>query len=756
MVNRAHVIFVVGLLVGLTITGAALTLSGSDGVEVSDGVPLSSPNNNTVVLNGNTNVSLENFAPSSDTVELITEDGNMTVSSAGDTHLAVLNTAITGSQTKLTNIEAGSTYITANPEDKAAITFRGDLTELYWSDFTLDDGNEDVFINGPAGTGTIRSSDFPGSTTIKAVDLNSNTILDKNTTEANGEATFDIGLSSHSIGFQTTSGDTSPQLSNFDPSDGSTIRTRNPTLSVDVADSEFDQGDSVTVDILIDGSVVDTQTINSNQTVTYSASGLTDGAHTWSVEATDSFGATTTSGTKNFEVRLFDPSVTNLSPTGLLDYEPSTLSADVSDPDFGKSWGDTVTVEIYLDNTLIDTQNIYANQTVSTSIPQSGQMGGEHTYRFEVSDSYGYSDDASASYSTPANFTIRNELNHSEIVSDPVNTTITFYGDQGNYERFTSTGVINMTGLPVNQEFVVELNPSDGNWTDRVVYVSDIYEQQEVYLLNTSVTDTVTNRFVLDDSTGQYSSESVLKIQRTVNVSGSEVWRTIHADQFGVEGVTATLDAGVRHRIIVRNQDGDEQVVGPYRAEVTETVSVEPSSASIDLPPITEGIVANATMDGQTVEYALASPNDLDKVTVEIYEKNNQSNTLISPHEYFNTQSVSDSFSISTNESEKRWVVKFSIEDDGETTVITREIGNKPDLASSLGGQWATIIGVGMLFLLAGAFSVLNAAVGAMVVSIMGGILWWLGILGGATSGVAIVIAMVISAAVHIRSGSGP
>lgn len=754
MVKRTHIVFLVGFLVAISATTVALDLAGSDGAQVDNGVPLSSGNNNTVVLNGNTNVSLSNFSYNGDTVNLVTEDGNMTVQSNGDTHLAVLNTAITGSQTKLTNIVAGSTYITANPEDKPQISFRGDLTELYWSDFTLGDGSEDVYVSGPnGGIATIRSSDFPSSTQIVAYDINSGNILDKNTTTAGGEATFDIGLSSHSVGFKTSTGG-DPQLSNYDP-DGETIKTENPTLSVDVADAEFSSGDSVTVNISLNGVQVKSTTISSNQTVTYSASGLSDGSHTWQVNATDSFGAETKSGTKTFDVRLYNPKVENLSPTGLLSATPTTLEADVSDPDFGKSWGDTVTVDIYLDGSVIDTQTISANQTVSTAIPASGQTGGQHTYRFEVSDSYGYSDSDQASYTVPAKFFIRNELNHSQIVDAPVNSTITFFGDTGNYERETSNGVIDMTGLPVDKDFVVEIEPSDANWTSRTVYVSSIYEQQAAYLLNTSVTSTVENRFVLDDSTGQYSVGSILKIQRVINVSGNQVWRTVHADQFGVEGVTATLDAGVRHRIIVQDTDGNEQIVGPYRAEVTEQVNVQPSAASIDLPEPTDGVVANASLDDKTLTYAIESPDEADKVTVTIYEKNNKSNVLHTS-EHFNVKSVTDVLTLSKPESENRWIVNFTVEDGSEVDVITREVGNSPQLFATLGPNWRNIVGVGLLILLAGAFSVLNAAVGAMVVSVVGGILWWIGLLGGATSGFAIALALIISGAVHLRTASGP
>jgi len=385
MVNRSHVVFVVGLLLGLAITGAAISLSGSDGVQLSDGVPISSPNNNTVVVNGDTNMSLENFAPSSDTVDLVTEDGNMTVTSAGDTHVAVLNTAIIGPQTKLTNIEAGSTWIKVNPEDKNPIEFRGDLNEFYYSppfDLTTKT-NQDAYISGPnGGTGTVRYSDFPANTQIVAYDKDTGTKLDTNTTTANGVGEFDIGLSSHALSFATSSSTTSaPELSNFEPADQTTIRWANETLKVDVNDSDFPSGDEVEVNFTLDGSVVSSQNITSNQTVSYSATGLAEGQHSWNVTAVDSFANTVDSSTRTFTVEHYKPIAENLTPEGGQTTTPSEVSADISDQDFAFD-GDTLTVEIYIDNSLESTQTINSNQTVTASIPSSAKTVGQHSYTY--------------------------------------------------------------------------------------------------------------------------------------------------------------------------------------------------------------------------------------------------------------------------------------------------------------------------------------------------------------------------------------
>jgi len=49
---------------------------------------------------------------------------------------------------------------------------------------------------------------------------------------------------------------------------------------------------------------------------------------------------------------------------------------------------------------------------------------------------------------------------------------------------------------------------------------------------------------------------------------------------------------------------------------------------------------------------------------------------------------------------------------------------------------------------------VLNAAVGAVVLSLMGGLMWYIGFLGNATSGAAIAIAIFINVAAYAYKGA--
>jgi len=450
------------------------------------------------------------------------------------------------------------------------------------------------------------------------------------------------------------------------------------------------------------------------------------------------------------------PVVSNLSPTGLLDYDPSTIEFAVNDSDFAED--DSVTVETYLDGSLLDSQTISSNSTLSVSIPASGQTGGTHDIRITTTDAYSLSTEVEDSYSTPDQLYIRNELNHSELVTDPVNATVTFFGPEETYQRDVSDGTVNLTGLPVNSDMTVTAVPSDSNWTSRTTFIQSIYDQQSIYLLNLSAVDSaVENRFILDDPTGEFGPQTTLFIQRAIEINGSTVYQTIHADQFGVEGVTTTLEEGIRYRIKIQSEDSVSQVVGPYRAEIAETVTIEPGTPGIQIEGFEDGLGYAAALDNQTVKWRYSDPDQTtDELTVWIHEKGNPENQLVANESYFDIGNASTEFQISANESEKAWVVNFVVQQDGELTTYSDTIQNQKDLFGQLDAGWQAAIGVSMLVLFAGAFSILNAAIGAVIVSLAGGLLWWVGILSGVTTAMSVAIAIFISVAYYLATSGRP
>lgn len=464
-------------------------------------------------------------------------------------------------------------------------------------------------------------------------------------------------------------------------------------------------------------------------------------------------------GTHDVELQTYSPSppsIDNPSPTGDLASEPSQLEIDVDDADFSR--GDTVTVEFKLDGSVISTQTVGAAQTVSASIPASGKLGGQHDWSVTATDSFGESTIDQFSYQIPNTLYIRDENDHDDLIDSPITINGTFFGSEQIFSRPRVTdGTINMTGLPVGEVFIAQAQPSDDNWTTRTAYINSIYEQESIYLLNTSRVVTVDSRFKLNDPTGQYGANSVLYLQKPINISGNVSWQTVHADYFGVEGVTATLEQGQLYRIKVSNAQGDSQIVGPYRADVSETVTVQPGTPTIPIGEFTNGWAANAELDNDTITYRYSDPqNETDRLIVWVHQQGDPTNSPAQNDTFFDLGDASGKITLAPSEKNKTWVVKFIVDRGSEDFTRAIVVSNRNDLFASLGPNWRTIMGVGGLILLGGAFSMLNAAIGAVIVSLIGGLFWWVGLLGAATSGIGVIIAIFIAVLNHIRTRGGP
>jgi len=138
-------------------------------------------------------------------------------------------------------------------------------------------------------------------------------------------------------------------------------------------------------------------------------------------------------------------------------------------------------------------------------------------------------------------------------------------------ERQSTDGTINFTGLPADQPFVALVDAP--NYTVRRIYVPNLYEQQNIYLLNESET-VVTKIFGYSDYTGNYDAdETVLMVQRALNGS----WQTVQGDIIGSTGeYRVQLQQNVRYRLKVLNtRTGQERVLGPYTPVVDGSQQIE-------------------------------------------------------------------------------------------------------------------------------------------------------------------------------------
>lgn len=271
------------------------------------------------------------------------------------------------------------------------------------------------------------------------------------------------------------------------------------------------------------------------------------------------------------------PGLSNPSPTGgeKVSSSPVNLSVDVSDSEFSSAQGDSVTVEFKDENgSTIGTDTLTSAGTAS--VQWDTFDNGNNTWSATASDSYGGSASTSdQTFTSPANLYVYNESNPDELV-DNVSVDLRFYFDETDgsdliISRTASNGVINMSGMPANQPFVV-VAEADG-YLNRRIYVPSLFEAQQIYLLPDDKPH-VTNEFVFSDFSGEYPSEhTVMFIQRAINGS----WQTVQADYFGAtDEFTAQLRYNERHRLIILNTNtGEQRNIGTYTPIADGTRAVE-------------------------------------------------------------------------------------------------------------------------------------------------------------------------------------
>ena len=697
--RQLRVALVVGMVLGI-IAAPVIAATLSSVIPTSGTVPIGAPDGPTVNLDGNGNVSLTDFTPTDQSVEIVTIDGNLTASANGPADFQVSYPNIEGTYTNITDINATQHELQINPADKPAVNVSGEATVLDFRTAGVDNGNIDVVTDGVDGTSadlTIRG--LPADTRIGALDTEANQAVDVVTTNANGAATITVKHQTGTTLLEFPNGDIEQSWSDTDRhiklvaaprttgavtyladngptlalSSGTTAYLADPfpftstvnvttdagdleatggsgtqlaveptnlegeftnvtnvvatgsTLQMDPGDKtalglngdatsadwrDFDPTDT-TLDAIVDGPSGSTDVTFSGATDGQVYTASNENGKPYDVATGDSFDQVTFDvGHSTSEITVAEgdttdaPVQTNATPNTLLQQEPTEYSVDITDTDFGAD--EEVTVDIDVDGTDVSTQTITMNQTVTATIPSQGLLGGEHTWTVNATDAFGNTILESYTYSTPDTLFLRNETQPEQLINDSINADIRFFGEEQVFTRSTGSGKLNLTGLPVSQELVVEVS-TDGNWTDRTVYFYEggIYEQQSVYLLNTTIYDTIETRFYLNDPTGTYDENSVLQVRRPINRSGNTTYRTIHADQFGVEGITPVLQADQRYKMVITTIDGGSlQDLGPYRSTVTESIEIQPSAPGVEFDEYTETWGYGSTVEDGTLTWS--------------------------------------------------------------------------------------------------------------------------------------------------------
>jgi len=412
-----------------------------------------------------------------------------------------------------------------------------------------------------------------------------------------------------------------PSLNNSTatPTGGKTFYKSPINASLGFADGDFARydGDNVTIQWYLDGSVVSTEYATQNQTLTHAYSITTDGQHTWHVVASDSYGYVTSSQTFTINRQHYPPNVSGIHPnttSATVSTSPFYLNANVSDGDFGTSANDQLTLNWYVDGVEQKSTSAVANGSVSAQIP--GLTSGKHSWHVEVIDSYGNSVNSSIGYFLmPSTLYVYNESNPTKLVKNATVDIRIYVNETGTpsvFKKSTSDGAVNMSGVPANKPFVVVA--STENYTSRRIFVPSLYESHNIFLLPKSAksSDTI---FSISDYTGLYpKSDTVLLVQRSLNGS----YKTVLGDYFGATGqFPGKLAYNTRHRLVLLNvKTGRRRVMGSYTplTAQTQTVVVAPNGGikRLGLQPsanVRPGIGRLPALNNTTLSFSLLNHN---------------------------------------------------------------------------------------------------------------------------------------------------
>jgi hypothetical protein len=419
-----------------------------------------------------------------------------------------------------------------------------------------------------------------------------------------------------------------------------------------------------------------------------------------------------------------DPVISNGDPDGTIAERSTELTVDVEDGDFPN---DEVTVEFYLDGDLVGTDTVTSNGTASVSV--SNVTAGQHTWTAEATDDYGGTDSETYDLNIPDTLYIRDEENPEELVNGTdVEVEVTFYADDETITRTTSDGTIDLTGLPVDQTLVATAS-ADG-WQDRRILIRDIARQQSVYLLNETTTSSSIT-FLLEDNTGSFSpSSSHLIVQRSMNFSetnGSE-WQAIAGDYFAADQTfSTTLETGHRYRLVIRNEDGDQRVLGSYTPEGDETTTLTVGTIVWDADE-DESVIFDATMSQDDNQLTLRYNDTVettDRLEIVVYERGNESNIVYETTEY-DVSEYKDTLPLTENESEMNLVVEVYGHRSGEDFNSTVQLGEIPEQDVPVDSKWLSLLGQVLIVAVAGLVAgVLHRIGGIVVVSIAFALSWF-------------------------------
>ena len=383
-------------------------------------------------------------------------------------------------------------------------------------------------------------------------------------------------------------------------------------------------------------------------------------------------------GTQALEVRtagdFADPAVTDPQPTGEIVERPEDLSVNVTAAAY------PATVEFRVGGDVVDTVEVTADGTVTGNASTAIDELGAYEWSATVTDALGRSDSVAASFETPSELTLREESNASQLITN-TSATLRFFTVDGEIAitRDADGANISLEGLP-NSEFVVFVE-SDDHY-DRTVYLSSIFQQESIFLLNstrferntTADERAIRSRFVYQDLTGDFPrAQTTIQIQRAIDVNGdgTSEFRTVAGDFWGASNeFSSVLEYGARYRVVLVNQEtGEEYAAGSHipLQDLTQTIRV---SGLVEEAANASGVTALAELNesDSTIDIAYTDAGEAtDELTIEVAARNGTviyNDTVSGPLGNYGT-----SVELTDAQAEQDWVVTFDAGDRHRSSV---------------------------------------------------------------------------------------
>lgn len=460
------------------------------------------------------------------------------------------------------------------------------------------------------------------------------------------------------------------------------------TLSIDISDPDFAEWSDEDVEVRFynagNDQLIGSETLTANGTASQIWDYSREGPKNWYVIAEDSFGDTTKTSVFYFGDR--EPTVSNPDPAGGegVSGDPVKLNITVGDADFGTDVGDEVTVTFIdeSDDSVMGTQTVTQNQTVTETFKDP--VAGTNTWSVTVEDNFSNTVQSSSyTFETPKELELRNESAPGQLVTAQSDIEVRFFAQESGdvITRTTSDGTVNMTGLPVDEPLIASTD-ADG-YFQRSIAIDSIIEQQRMFLLPESA-DASQVDWVLDDNTGRFDpTETVLYVERPIEINGTTKYRTIYGETFGGTGRTAsTLATDDRYRLRVDNQQGNVRLLGSYVA--AGAAEEELTVGSVDFPGLDDtGTAFSAQLDddADVIEYRFADDAaETSELTVEIYRNGSliENATLNGPVQTAREQITLSSLNHSEGDSYR---IEYSAERNGIVVSGSRIVGDVPELS---------------------------------------------------------------------------